>query len=869
MIDFKRAILIGNSTFPEDPSALPQLRCPQADVEAIQTVLSDESRCWFNPIHTLLDAAHNEIFMRINEVLRDAEKEDLILVYYSGHGLLDAHGKLYLAANNTKPSLLLSTAVSVAAIRDCLRQSSCQRFVLILDCCYAGAMHDLFSAETDGEFPTSSDAGGIGEFVMAASTAIQRAEQAQDDKLSLFTKYLVEAIASERGDLDGDGVITLSELFDYAKERVAKDQRQEPRQWVTGSARSFILARTQRAQENRMQATVAEHLDRAGVRATLPDAIITGLEEMVTMDVHEFRSRHNAAGSLAYGWARREITTEDFIDHWYRIRSELSGVDKPADVPVEKRWRIVNAARPAVLDLVGPTYLLDANFHFLDWNAAFDEIVAMPLRLLRGTHAENFVIELENSHEVIPKSKDVFQEDQTPLVHSEILSLRTERHGLIEFRKMATQIAETSEHGLVWCVTLNIERADESELLWDDVQQRLREEANWSRYAVCYDQLLLNFTEYDRLLKQVTALIGPARRCADLGAGTGNSTLALLDAQPERQVSAFENNELMLQHLRSKIKTRPDASRWITVYKGDVMLSLREFPENSFDGALMLNALYALDEPDRFLQEVFRVLQPGATLALSTSHRKTNIDTLFTAIRADLEKNNRLEALESVVNESYERHVQMLHKIQGNTREEIIAFLHRAGFEITTRIDSTYGEAVMVVAALKPLRQPDNPPPAVMSRDGIFISYSHKDRPWLERIQTYLMPAIRKGRLKLWDDTNLRAGDEWRAEIQSAIDRARVAILLVSQNFLQSDFITSKELPAILNAANEAGVKIIWLLLTDSPYEVVLGDCITEIQSIHPVKFPLDSLTEPEQNSILTKLVRRLMEFFPETSSLS
>ena len=167
MPDYKRAILVGNSKF----ASLPALRCPGEDVEAMKQVLTDENICWFSPVYALVDAPHNEIFTRINEVLRDADKEDLVLIYYSGHGLLDNRGHLYLAANNTDPSLLHATAVSVSAIRDCLSQSRCQRFVLILDCCYAGAATADFRRNNSGEISTDFASGeaveGIGEFVLA------------------------------------------------------------------------------------------------------------------------------------------------------------------------------------------------------------------------------------------------------------------------------------------------------------------------------------------------------------------------------------------------------------------------------------------------------------------------------------------------------------------------------------------------------------------------------------------------------------------------------------------------------------------------------------------------------------------------------
>jgi len=136
--------------------------------------------------------------VRIKELLRDADKEDLVLVYYSGHGFQNSHGKLHLATVDTNDSFLNGTSVSLTDVRECLLQSRCQRFVLILDCCYAGAAGHDFSISKDTEW--ISDPNGVGEFVMAASTAIATAGQRQDQELSVFTKHLVEGMRTGKAD---------------------------------------------------------------------------------------------------------------------------------------------------------------------------------------------------------------------------------------------------------------------------------------------------------------------------------------------------------------------------------------------------------------------------------------------------------------------------------------------------------------------------------------------------------------------------------------------------------------------------------------------------------------------------------------------
>ena len=84
---------------------------------------------------------------------------------------------------------------------------------------------------------------------------------------------------------------------------------------------------------------------------------------------------------------------------------------------------------------------------------------------------------------------------------------------------------------------------------------------------------------------------------------------------------------------------------------------------------------------------------------------------------------------------------------------------------------------------------------------NVFISYSHSDREYLDRLLVHLKPLEKDGRIDLWVDTRLRAGDRWKKEIEKALNRANVAVLLVSADFLASDFITDNELPPLLKNA--------------------------------------------------------------------
>jgi ubiquinone/menaquinone biosynthesis C-methylase UbiE len=285
-------------------------------------------------------------------------------------------------------------------------------------------------------------------------------------------------------------------------------------------------------------------------------------------------------------------------------------------------------------------------------------------------------------------------------VDTEDLLFQSPSYGRIKFRKIAALINDQKGNPLNWTVNLNITSAEKEAELWQDLEQKLQEVVNWSRYAVSYDKLLDVFTDYHDLVDLVIRQVGNAPLCADLGAGTGNATLKLLETEPTRQVWAVESNEMMLQYLRQKVGSH---SGRLTAIKDDIVrLGALRYQNDYFDAAIMLNVLYAVQDPLACLRQAYRILKPGGVLALSTPHRDTDVRKLLTKLRDVLQSRGLFESLAEEFETARLVHEKMDHLIHRDTKEDIRNYIEEAGLEICDWRESEYADAVVMIKAVKP-----------------------------------------------------------------------------------------------------------------------------------------------------------------------
>jgi len=139
----------------------------------------------------------------------------------------------------------------------------------------------------------------------------------------------------------------------------------------------------------------------------------------------------------------------------------------------------------------------------------------------------------------------------------------------------------------------------------------------------------------------------------------------------------------------------------------------------------------------------------------------------------------------------------------------------------------------------------------------IFMSYSHADAQLLTEFKKQLVPYLRgdPSRLAVWDDTMLETGEIWEAKLMQELEHCRSAVLLVSKNFTNSEFILNRELPILCARAENKFIDIYWFVLTPCAYDAI---GLEHFQAAVPPEPALSELTEPERDRAFNKIAKRI-----------
>ncbi|NEO56292.1 MAG: Clp protease [Okeania sp. SIO3B5] len=219
----KIALLIGVSEYLPEFPALPSA---VKDVEAMKEVLGNSEMGGFDDIKVLQNSNRQQIEEAIYDLFADRNKDDVLLFYFSGHGVKSQQGNLFLATPKTrkdKRGIVTPTAVAASVLQGQMNDSFSQRLVVILDCCYSGAFTKGMTAKGDENIDIQAELGGKGRAILMSSSAVQSSFESEGSELSIYTKYLVEGIKTGAADTDNNGKISADELHQYVSEKVHEE----------------------------------------------------------------------------------------------------------------------------------------------------------------------------------------------------------------------------------------------------------------------------------------------------------------------------------------------------------------------------------------------------------------------------------------------------------------------------------------------------------------------------------------------------------------------------------------------------------------------------------------------------------------------
>jgi TIR domain len=142
-------------------------------------------------------------------------------------------------------------------------------------------------------------------------------------------------------------------------------------------------------------------------------------------------------------------------------------------------------------------------------------------------------------------------------------------------------------------------------------------------------------------------------------------------------------------------------------------------------------------------------------------------------------------------------------------------------------------------------------------RRTVVISYSHKDRRMVDRLLVHLRPLERDMLIDIWEDSRIKLGAKWHSEIEDAMNSAAVAILMISADFLASDFVMKKEVPALLRTAESRGTVIMPLIIAPSLFSQSSLGCF---QAVNSPASPLSKLNSHKRDEVFVRLATLIDE---------
>lgn len=326
-----------------------------------------------------------------------------------------------------------------------------------------------------------------------------------------------------------------------------------------------------------------------------------------------------------------------------------------------------------------PTFVLNQEQRFIDWNPAFDLVFGHAAGIKRGGHVSHWYKLLDNFRRVPKRTAKLYGEGIVPLTDRERATYISKDWGRMVFTKIMSPIIDRRSGRIIgWNVVLNINSVNKREEFFEKLFSRIALDTKRIRYAASYDGLFEGFSGREQLIALHASAVLLGHKVMDLGANTGMLTEALMARGAS--VTAVEQDVHLLRRVKDRFEQDERRPRIVRQDLED----MKNVPAERYDHVTVMNVLHRVHEPAAVLAQAFKALKQGGKLTISDILPSGGIEAHFNAVRTYLEASGRFENLKHQFNHvlEFEREMALVTPYRFLSREELRALVLEAGFMI-------------------------------------------------------------------------------------------------------------------------------------------------------------------------------------------
>ncbi|WP_051325088.1 caspase family protein [Candidatus Solirubrobacter pratensis] len=297
------ALIVATDAYEDEK--LRRLRAPAHDADALARVLRDPEVGGFE-VELLANQPEARLRRRIAGFFADRGREDLLLLHFSCHGLKDDSGQLYFAAADTEVAQLDASAVPAEFVSRQMARSRSNSVLMLLDCCYSGAIARGLTFRAGDGVDVSDHLGGHGRAVITASSAMEYAFEGDaltgEGRPSVFTSAVVKALETGEADRDQDRWISVRELYDYVCDEVRELTPHQRPNMLSHLEGELYIARSCYVAEVKLPAELLDAL--ANPLSAVRTGAVSALAELL-------ESQHQGLAAAARARLERVVVEDD------------------------------------------------------------------------------------------------------------------------------------------------------------------------------------------------------------------------------------------------------------------------------------------------------------------------------------------------------------------------------------------------------------------------------------------------------------------------------------------------------------------------------------------------------------------------------